>query len=73
MICPMCHGVQMLDQEPCPECQGSGFAYCCEGEIAAEYLDALREIKPHHYWPSAMHMGDCHICGHLQHHPIHKR
>lgn len=31
MICPICHGAQMVNEEPCPECGGCGFSYCCEG------------------------------------------
>lgn len=29
------------------------------------------ELEPHYYAPSAMHMGDCMVCGHLQGSPIH--
>jgi hypothetical protein len=29
-------------------------------------------IKPHAYIPSALHMGDCMMCGHLQDAPIHR-
>jgi hypothetical protein len=31
-----------------------------------------RELEPHAYVPSAMHMGDCQVCGHQQSAPIHK-
>lgn len=31
----------------------------------------LKELEPHYYTPSAMHMGDCQVCGHLQGAPIH--
>jgi len=31
----------------------------------------LEELEPHAYVPSAMHMGDCQVCGHLQGSPIH--
>lgn len=30
------------------------------------------EIKPHNYVPSAMHMGDCAVCGHIQNATIHR-
>jgi hypothetical protein len=30
------------------------------------------KVQPHTYVPSAMHMGDCAICGHLQGAAIHK-
>jgi hypothetical protein len=30
-------------------------------------------MEQHDYWPSAMHMGDCDICGNMQDHPLHKR
>jgi hypothetical protein len=28
-------------------------------------------MKPHAYFPSAMHQGDCNVCGNLQDHPMH--
>ena len=35
MICEPCHGTGYLSDagppRPCPECNGSGWAYCCEG------------------------------------------
>ena len=42
MICPTCHGTRYITHQrqdnsagyvaiPCPECQGQGFSYCCEG------------------------------------------
>jgi hypothetical protein len=31
----------------------------------------LAELEPHAYVPSAMHMGDCAVCGHLQGSAIH--
>jgi hypothetical protein len=31
------------------------------------------KIAPHAYVPSAMHMGDCQICGHVQEAAIHLR
>jgi hypothetical protein len=31
----------------------------------------LAVLEPHAYMPSAMHMGDCAICGHLQGSAIH--
>jgi hypothetical protein len=31
-----------------------------------------RDAVPHEYAPSAMHMGDCDICGNLRDHPIHR-
>lgn len=39
MICPACQGEGWLEEglpepEICWECQGSGLAYCCEGEVA---------------------------------------
>lgn len=40
-------------------------------------IEALRQaagvapIEPHHYQPSAMHMGDCMVCGHLATSPVH--
>jgi hypothetical protein len=30
------------------------------------------ELEPHAYVPSAMHMGDCQVCGHQQSAAIHK-
>lgn len=33
----------------------------------------LDELEPHSYVPSATHMGDCRICGHLQGAAIHSR
>lgn len=29
------------------------------------------ELKPHHYHPSTMHMGDCSVCGNVASSPIH--
>jgi hypothetical protein len=29
------------------------------------------EVAPHDYVPSALHMGDCNICGNRRDHPIH--
>lgn len=26
----------------------------------------------HDYWPSAMHQGDCMVCGNAQDHPVHR-
>lgn len=34
-------------------------------------LKPLDKLEPHTYVPSAMHMGDCQVCGHLQGAPIH--
>lgn len=42
MICERCHGEGFLEvegspinaYEVCPECNGMGLAYCCEGEQA---------------------------------------
>jgi DnaJ-class molecular chaperone len=31
MLCPRCHGKQLLDGRPCPECGGFGVVHCCEG------------------------------------------
>jgi hypothetical protein len=35
MICEACHGTgylpEMNPSRPCPDCQGCGVAYCCEG------------------------------------------
>lgn len=31
----------------------------------------LDELQPHAYVPSAMHMGDCQLCGHIRESPIH--
>lgn len=36
MICPACQGEGWLETgagpwEPCPDCDGCGIAYCCEG------------------------------------------
>lgn len=33
--------------------------------------EAKGELKPHAYAPSAMHMGDCAVCGHVQSAAIH--
>lgn len=27
----------------------------------------------HDYWPSAMHQGDCMVCGNTQDHPVHRK
>jgi hypothetical protein len=35
--------------------------------------ETVRTIKPHAYVPSAMHMGDCMICGHVQESIVHKQ
>ena len=40
MICPECQKGMVMEAEggapakwvPCPRCQGSGIAYCCDGE-----------------------------------------
>ena len=42
---------------------------------AARKADLARvgPVEPHDYVPSAMHMGDCMICGHLQNAPIHRQ
>ena len=38
-----------------------------------EILYALRaSVEPHDHAPSAMHMGDCSICGHVEDAPIHR-
>jgi hypothetical protein len=29
------------------------------------------QTTPHHYRPSWLHMGDCHICGHVAGSPLH--
>jgi uncharacterized small protein (DUF1192 family) len=34
-------------------------------------LKAGEQLKPHLYVPSTLHMGDCAVCGHLQHAAIH--
>lgn len=41
----------------------------------AEALEqsALAPIVPHDYFPSAMHMGDCAVCGHVRDAEIHKQ
>ena len=53
MICPDCHKgmvqVQVRSSEmggwfkaiPCPRCNGSGIAYCCDGEDAGCDADTL--------------------------------
>jgi hypothetical protein len=33
--------------------------------------EAVKELEPHAYVPSTMHMGDCQVCGHLQGAAIH--
>lgn len=48
MICPCCQGAGWLldlddvgEAVPCPECEGMGLAYCCEGApIESEPDDA---------------------------------
>lgn len=46
-----------------------------EAAAALEALErergAARAATPHHYWPSAEHMGDCRICGNVADHPNH--
>jgi 4-hydroxy-L-threonine phosphate dehydrogenase PdxA len=51
----------------------SMFDHAVEQEVERR-MQALvtREIAPHNYVPSAMHMGDCNVCGNLRDHPIHK-
>ena len=62
MICPTCHGNGKLTgriagqdhlypQLPCPECEGSGAAYCCggapydaEADCVGSYHEAVRVI-----------------------------
>jgi hypothetical protein len=34
-------------------------------------VQPVAELQPHAYVPSAMHMGDCQVCGHLQGAAIH--
>jgi hypothetical protein len=41
-------------------------AYSSAGEAAE-----VKARQPHAHVPSAMHMGDCAICGHVQDAPIH--
>lgn len=41
-------------------------------EWGREDAKSVRPLTPHPYIPSYMHMGDCRICGHDQHAPIHK-
>jgi NTP pyrophosphatase (non-canonical NTP hydrolase) len=37
-------------------------------------VERFRErLQPHHYVPSALHMGDCRIYGHLQNADIHEK
>ncbi len=40
-------------------------------EFAGRLLD--KSNGQHAYWPSAMHQGDCMICGNIQDHPAHLR
>jgi hypothetical protein len=42
MICPTCHGTgndPVWFYPPCPECQGSGIAYCCDKAGANDLSD----------------------------------
>lgn len=43
--------------------------------VLLDYLlgdfNPVSEVQPHHYVPSAMHMGDCDVCGHTQQSPMH--
>ncbi len=43
----------------------------CEMRQALSAREEPGEIKPHSYVPSAQHMGDCRICGHVEDSPIH--
>lgn len=49
---------------------------CMEAIVADYEIAATAEplpLEPHIYVPSAVHMGDCAICGNLQNSPIHAR
>ena len=35
-------------------------------------MQGVRQIWPHAYWPSATHMGDCQVCGHMQGDEVHR-
>jgi hypothetical protein len=35
-------------------------------------MQTVRQVRPHAYWPSAIHMGDCQVCGHVQSDAIHQ-
>lgn len=41
--------------------------------VPSDDQSALTPIETHNYFPSAMHMGDCAVCGHVQDADIHKR
>lgn len=44
------------------------------GASIARLAEAMEfaELQPHAYAPSAMHMGDCSICGHTRDASIHR-
>jgi len=50
MICPDCHGTGWPKMLPpigcCETCNGSGIAYCCEGER----LPRLERVSFPYYW-----------------------
>jgi hypothetical protein len=52
----------------------SMFDHAVEQEVERR-MQALvtRDVAPHNYVPSAMHMGDCNVCGNLRDHPIHRQ
>jgi hypothetical protein len=42
------------------------------GPLAVRSSVAADEMRPHSYFPSTMHMGDCAVCGNVADHPLHK-
>lgn len=49
MICRYCcrgYIADGFDVRPCPECGGSGFIHCCEGERPDQCPERSREATP---------------------------
>lgn len=40
-------------------------------DFRAETPSSIHPVEPHEYSPSAMHQGDCSVCGHVADSPLH--
>jgi hypothetical protein len=49
MLCPLCHGRRLFLLQgqlvPCPECEGQGEIYCCDG-LQEQPEDELNDGEP---------------------------
>lgn len=66
------HGVPIATMAAAITREGNGTASTIIGCVLDKLTEQAAEIKPHAYVPSAAHMGDCAVCGHLQETAVHK-